>query len=109
MQAEDLHALGFVIVGLLLTSLADIETPDIKMPATDEDSIQRLLGDIFDKDLEQFRDYLDAEEGIWSNLVEWLDAEDGWTMLEGLWLAREQVAAGKPATARDLLQLPFFR
>jgi serine/threonine protein kinase len=109
MQAEDLHAMGFVFVGLLLTVLADLETPDMKMPATDEDSIQRLLGDIFDKDLEQFRDYLDAEEGIWCNVVEWLDEEKGWSVLEGLWLARETVAEGKPTTARDLLQLPFFQ
>lgn len=108
MQAEDLHALGFVFVGLVLTALADLETPSTKMPATDEDSIQRLLGDIFDKDLEQFRDYLEAEEGIWSNVVNWLDTEDGWKVLEALWLSREQVAAGKPITAQDVLQLPFF-
>ena len=100
--------LGFVFVGLVLTALADLETPSTKMPATDEDSIQRLLGDIFDKDLEQFRDYLEAEEGIWSNVVNWLDTEDGWKVLEALWLSREQVAAGKPITAQDVLQLPFF-
>jgi serine/threonine protein kinase len=106
--AEDLHALGFVFVGLLLTSLAELPSFDYKMPDTGEDSIQRLLGDIFDKNLEQFRDYVDAED-IWSNLVQWLDETDGWKMLESLWLARERAASGKNAqTAHNILTSSRF-
>jgi len=58
------------------------------MPATDEDTLQRLLGEIFDKDFEQFREYVEAED-IWSNLVQLLDESDGsgWKVLETLVLA----------------------
>ena len=81
-MAEDLHALGFVFLGLLLTSLAEIPTPQYKMPATDEDSLQRLLAEIFDKDFDAFREYVEAED-IWENLVSLLDENEGagWDLL----------------------------
>jgi hypothetical protein len=79
-QAEDLHALGLVFVGLLLTSLADVEGPNANLPATDEDTLQRLMTDIFEKDILQFREYVEAEE-MWENVVTMLDKLRGWELL----------------------------
>jgi len=113
-MAEDLHALGFVFLGLLLSSLAELPNPTAPMPATDEDTLQRLLGEIFDKDILQFREYVEAEE-CWVNLVELLDEDGGagWTVLETLFKAREKAAENKNSlqviTARGLLSNPFFR
>ena len=70
-----MHALGFVAVGMLLSSLAELKSPTDPMPATDEDTLQRLLGDIFDKDVSQFREYCAAEE-VWEPLVKLLDEND---------------------------------
>jgi hypothetical protein len=124
-MAEDMHALGFVFLGLLLTSLAELPesrasqsaasagVPPTAMPATDEDSLQRLLGDIFDKDFEQFREYVKEEE-VWDRLVELLgrDGGAGWGVLEKLMLAREKAAETKDSsqlfTIRGLLSNPFF-
>jgi serine/threonine protein kinase len=110
--AEDMHAVGFVFLGLLMTSLAEPKDPR-QMPATDEDTLQRLLGEIFDKDFDQFREYLEADE-IWSSLVALLDENDsaGWKVLETLVLAREKAAKNKDTdqlfTIRGLLSNPFF-
>jgi hypothetical protein len=112
--AEDMHALGFVFLGLLLSSLAEVPTAQYSMPATDEDTLQRLLGDIFGKDVKgEFRDYVEAEE-IWTNVVELLDQKEGagWTVLETLLLAREKATKNKDTsqifTVRGLLSNPFF-
>jgi hypothetical protein len=112
--AEDMHALGFVFLGLLLSSLAEVPTAQYSMPATDEDTLQRLLGDIFGKDVKgEFRDYVEAEE-IWTNVVELLDQKEGagWTVLETLLLAREKAVKNKDTsqifTVRGLLSNPFF-
>ncbi|KAL7571000.1 hypothetical protein ACA910_002622, partial [Epithemia clementina (nom. ined.)] len=113
-MAEDMHALGFVVLALLLTSLAEISSIDEPIPPTDEDSLQRLLGEIFDKDIkEQFREYVLNEE-CWSNLVELLDEKDGagWNVLDALLNAREKAAAAKSQdnliSVRGLLANPFF-
>jgi serine/threonine protein kinase len=112
-MAEDLHALGFVFLGLLLSSLAELPRADFPMPATDEDTLQRLLGEIFGKDVNQFREYVEAEE-VWSSLVDLLDENNGagWSVLETLFLAREKAAENKNSlkviTARGLLSNPFF-
>jgi len=105
--AEDLHALAFVYVGLMLTSLAEVPSVDFRMPPTDEDSIQRQLVNIFKKDMMDFREYISAED-IWSKVVDWLDQNEGWTMLESLWLARERVARNQGQTARDVLSNSKF-
>ena len=109
-MAEDLHALGFVVLTLLLTSLAQVPTPEYRLP--DEDALQRLLTDIFEKDMEQFRDYVEAEE-VWSSVVELLDKNEkaGWEFLESLLFARERVAkgGGELRMARELLSSPFLR
>jgi hypothetical protein len=117
--AEDMHALGFVFLGLVLTALADVPQSwnpkeQAVLPATDEDSLQRLLGEIFNKDVKgQFRDYVEAEE-CWTNVVALLDDKNGagWTVLETLICAREKVAANRDATQilsiRGLLSNPFF-
>jgi hypothetical protein len=113
-MSEDLHALGFVFLGLLLVYLADLPNADTPMPATDEDTLQKLLSEIFSQDFEQFRDYIEAED-IWSKLVELLDEKDGagWKVLETLFTAREKTAENKDSlnvvTARGLLANPFFR
>lgn len=128
-MAEDMHALGFVILGMLLTTLADIVTPSAQMPPTDEDSLQRLLGEIFEKDMGAFREYC-ADEEYWTKVVEILDGSDsdqseidsdgtaklgdGWELLEALMFARERVAENvkngtPPVTARMLLDSPFFK
>jgi hypothetical protein len=85
-------------------------------PKTDEHAKLYLLTLIYvlDKDIEQFREYVEAEE-VWSNLVELLDENDGagWKVLETLFLAREKAAENKNSlqiiTARGLLSNPFFR
>jgi hypothetical protein len=112
--AEDMHALGFVFLGLLLSSLAEVPTAQYNMPAVDEDTLQRLLGDIFGKDVKgEFRDYVEAEE-IWTKVVELLDDKNGagWTVLETLLLAREKATKNKETsqifTVRGLLSNPFF-
>lgn len=113
-MAEDLHALGFVFLGLLLSVLAELPSAQTPMPATDEDTLQRLLGEIFEKDVSQFREYVEAEE-VWSNLVDLLDENDGagWNLLETLFKAREKAAENKNnlmiITARGLLANPLFR
>jgi hypothetical protein len=113
-MAEDLHALGFVFLGLLLSSLAELPRLNYPMPPTDEDTLQRLLGEIFDKDVSQFREYVEAEE-VWNNLVELLDDNDGagWNVLETLFKAREKAAENKNSlqiiTARGLLSNAFFQ
>jgi serine/threonine protein kinase len=106
-MAEDLHALGVAVLGMLLSSLAEVPSPDYKMPDTNEDTLQRLLTDIFDKDMQQFRDYVEAEE-IWSSLVEYLDEYEGWDFLAALLLARENAAAEKSVSAQELLSSSRF-
>ncbi|KAL3897784.1 MAG: hypothetical protein SGARI_006840, partial [Bacillariaceae sp.] len=54
-MSEDLHALGFVFLGLLLVSLAELPTPNTPMPPTDEDTLQKLLTEIFSQDFDAFR------------------------------------------------------
>lgn len=112
--AEDLHALGFVFIGLLLSSLAEIPRQEYSMPPTDEDALQRLMADIFDKDMDEFRDYCEAED-IWSSVVSMLDENDseGWRVLEQMCFARENVvdnlASGQILTVDGVLSSPFFQ
>jgi serine/threonine protein kinase len=111
--AEDMHALSFVFLGLLLSSLAELPASNYTMPNTDEDTIQRLIGDIFDKDIRRFREYVEDEE-FWTKLVDLLDLNEGagWQVLEKLLLAREQAARIKDGelifTVRGILASPFF-
>jgi hypothetical protein len=83
------------------------------MPATDEDSLQRLLTEIFDKDFDEFREYVEAED-IWTNLVSLLDENEGagWDLLKSLCFARERAAENKDGfsvlSARVLLANPIF-
>lgn len=90
--AEDLHAMGFVFVAVLLSSLAEVPDAEYVTPPTDEDSLQRLLSDIFDKDMGEFREYCEAED-IWTGVVELLNENDaaGWKVLENMCFARERV------------------
>ena len=113
-MAEDLHALGFVFMGLLLVSLSELPTASTPIPSTDEDTIQKLLGEIFENDFDAFRDYVEAEE-VWSSLVNLLDDDGGagWDVLRTLFQARETAAENQNSlqivTARGLLSNRFFR
>lgn len=113
--AEDLHAVGFVFLGVLLTTLAEPPNENYQMPNTDEDALQRLLGEIFQNDIQAFREYC-AEEEIWDKVVALLDENDqaGWELVQKLCFARERVKEefGKDSlqliTARGLLSSPLF-
>lgn len=111
--AEDLHALGFVFLAIILTSLAEVPTVDYRLPETTEDNLQRMLGEIFDKDIKQFRDYC-IEEDAWTKPVELLDKNDGagWDLLQSMCFARERAAELQGSftvvTAQGLLSNPLF-
>lgn len=107
-QAEDLHALGLVFVALLLTTLAEVDGKKPNLPATDEATLQRLMTDIFEKDILQFREYMEAED-MWDDVVDMLDAMRGWELLESLCFAREKVKDGSVKTASELLSSAFFQ
>lgn len=127
-MAEDLHALGLSFLAMLFTTLAEPATVTAPMPPTDDDSWQRLFTEIFEKDMEQFRDYCSNEE-VWDSVVELLDRDDGagWDLLGNLLLAREKLSAwykggevnvsmggereggAKFLSANELLTHPFFR
>ena len=118
-KAEDLHALGFVFLALLFTTLAEPATLSAPMPPTDDDTWQRLFSTLFEKDIDEFREYC-TNEDVWDSVVELLDMEDGagWSLLGDLLLAREKVLlmsnsetnnAHELMSARGLLSSPFFK
>lgn len=118
-KAEDLNALGFVFLGLLFTTLAEPATLTAPMPATDDDTWQRLFTDIFDKDMFQFRDYC-ANEDVWDSVVRLLDKENGagWDLLGSLLLSRERLRdwynkgeenSIDAISASSLVSHPFFK
>ena len=84
-----------------------------KMPDTDEDSLQRLVTEIFEKEMDEFREYCSAED-FWSKLVNLLDENDGagWSLLREMCFARERAAENKEEfsvlTARGLLSNKLF-
>lgn len=118
-KAEDFHSLGFVFLSLLFTTLAEPATLSAPMPPTDDDTWQRLFSDLFNKDMDEFREYC-TNEDVWDSVIDLLDMEDGagWNVLGGLLLAREQVTEWSKGrmeedyeltTARTLLSSPFFQ
>ncbi|KAL7529015.1 hypothetical protein ACHAWF_002806 [Thalassiosira exigua] len=117
-KAEDLHALGFVFLAVLFTTLAEPATLTAPMPPTDDDTWQRLFSEIFERDMEQFQEYC-ANEEVWDSVVELLDTEDGagWDLLGSLLLARERAGEWYRAegmseglvSAKGLLEHPFFK
>lgn len=116
-KAEDLNALGFVFLGMLFTTLAEPATLTSPIPASDDDTLQRLFSEIFEKDMEQFRDYC-ANEEVWGSVVELLDKEDGagWDLLGSLLLSRERLRDWykqddrgiEVVSATGLISHPFF-
>jgi hypothetical protein len=118
-KAEDLHACGFVFLSMLFTTLADPATLSAPLPATDDDTLQRLFSDIFEKDVDELREYY-ANEDVWSEVVSLLDMEEraGWDLLGKMLLAREQVSdwyknsegdVDELTSAQKLLSHPFFQ
>jgi serine/threonine protein kinase len=116
-KAEDLHACGFVFLSMLFTTLADPATLSAPLPATDDDTLQRLFSEIFEKDIDELREYY-ANEDVWSEVVSLLDMEEraGWELLGKMLLAREQVSdwyksdedGVELTSAESLLSHPFF-
>ena len=107
-------ALSFL--AMLFTTLAEPATPTAPMPSTDDDTWQRLFGEIFNKDMVAFRDYCESED-VWDNVVELLDRDEGagWDLLGSLLLARERLSTWyndeeqtEPVSADSLLSHPFF-
>jgi len=117
-KAEDLHACGFVFLSMLFTTLADPATLSAPLPATDDDTLQRLFSEIFEKDVDELREYY-ANEDVWSAVVSLLDMEEraGWDLLGKMLLAREQVSGwyknsegdDELTSAQELLSHPFFQ
>ena len=115
--AEDLHALGFVFLGSMLSALAEVgpvASAARSVPPSDEDSLQRLLGDIFDGDFEGFREYA-LDEEAWSEVSDLLDENEGagWDLLRQMCGAREKAGkigddGGVMLSARGLLRNPIF-
>jgi len=71
--ADDLHALGYVLLEVLLSCVfADEDFPE--PPAADQDTLKRLYDDLFDRDVLRLRDYCDAEPA-WAPAVALLDAD----------------------------------
>ena len=108
---DDLNALGYVLLELLLSpALADDDLVD--PPAADQDTLKRLWDDIFDRDIAKLRDYADAEEG-WRNAVDLLDAKDGagWDLLATALNANDASKRSGLSflSARALLDSPFFK
>lgn len=116
-KAEDLHACGFVFLSMLFTTLANPATLSAPLPATDDDTLQRLFSEIFEKDIDELREYY-ANEDVWSEVVSLLDMEEraGWELLGKMLLAREQVSdwykndedGVELTSAESLLSQPFF-
>lgn len=108
------NSIGFVFVALLLSSLAEVPTANYTIPPTDEDALQRLMTDIFDQDMEEFKDYCEAEE-VWSSVVNLLNENDGagWDVLEKMCFAREAVVqnlvSGRILDANGLLSSKIFQ
>lgn len=120
-MAEDLHACGFVFLSMLFTTLADPATLSAPLPATDDDTLQRLFSEIFEKDVDELREYY-ANEDVWSAVVSLLDMEEraGWDLLGKMLLAREEVSDWykndsdeennvELTSAQYLLSHPFFQ
>ena len=108
---DDLNALGYVLLELLLSpALADQDEPD--PPIADQDTLKRLWDDIFDKNIDSLRDYADAEPA-WRNAVALLDASDGagWDLLATALNANDDSKRSPFSflSARALLDSPFFR
>ena len=80
-------------MALLLSSLAEVKNRNYAIPNTDEDSLQRLMSEIFEKDMLEFMEYCEAED-VWSSVVSLLNADNGagWDVLESMCFARENVA-----------------
>lgn len=103
---------------MLFTTLAEPATLSAPLPATDDDTWQRLYSDIFNKDMEQFREYCKNEE-VWEEVVGLLDQKDGagWALLGSLLSSRERLSdwynseerlLDEIVSADDLLSHPFF-
>ena len=113
---HDLSSSSFL--AMLFTTLAEPLTLTAPMPATDDDTWQRLFAEIFDKDMEQFRDYCQNED-VWEGVVKLLDEKDGagWNLLVILLCSRENLSdlykddergLDEVVSAAELLSHPFF-
>ncbi|CAM9812574.1 unnamed protein product, partial [Hapterophycus canaliculatus] len=81
---EDLYSLGYVFLELVFGAFCDVKS---KRP--DQNSLKRLLEDIFKGDFKAFKDYC-LTEPSWEPAVEVLDANqgNGWGLATALLQAR---------------------
>jgi len=113
MRADDLHALGYVFLELLLgASSSGVIGGPRSGPSTDIPSIKNLVEDVCEGDVRgRFRNYC-YQIPEWRDAVEMLDEADlaGWDLIQafvacGLKPSEEAV---KPITAQFLLLSPWF-
>ncbi|GAB4823864.1 hypothetical protein N2152v2_010910 [Parachlorella kessleri] len=80
-QKQDLRALAIVLLECLLSSLAE----GGPSPATSAEAIERVLGEVFQWDVNEFRQYC-ANEPDWGTAAAFLDDENkaGWLLIEAL-------------------------
>ncbi|CBN77912.1 ATP binding protein, putative [Ectocarpus siliculosus] len=86
---EDLYSLGYVFLELVFGAFCDDKS---KRP--DQNSLKRLLEDIFKGDFKAFKDYC-LTEPVWEPAVEVLDADrgSGWGLATALLQARGTAAS----------------
>ena len=114
-RADDLHALAYVFLELILCgSAASAPDADVSLQTRSADlqSLKRLIEDVFVGDVcSRFRQYC-MEESEWADAVILLDEEEGagWKLVQslvdcGLYPSSDAV---KPITARSLLTSSWF-
>ena len=126
-RADDLHAVAYVILELVLGSAAEPPPADPPpwgaaadagadagagaAPPSDLQSLKRLVEDVFSGDVKgAFRSYC-AEEAAWAAAVELLDEKEGagWDVLQRLVDCRDATSeAAKGVSAAELLESPWF-
>ena len=102
---NDLHGLGYILLEVFLASAAAQDAPDANTArSTELQALKRLVEDIYEGDMGQFREYC-AAEPAWSGAVEMLDEDEGagWALLQQLVDCRKGELAGS-VSAQSLLE-----
>ena len=117
-RADDLHALGYVLLELILGAsvadgAADAEISDVvPRPPPDLQQLKRLVEDVFEGDVcVGFRRYCE-EEPDWAPAVRLLDEGDraGWRLLQSLVECREASSErARDVSCAKLLESEWFR
>jgi len=113
--AEDLHAVGYVFLTVLLGALAEPksgEDPAGPLAMRSLQVLERQIEDVYQGDVSgKFRDSV-ASEPAWERVTEFMDRRRGWDFLETLLRAREAAASTGDSfsylTAGQMLNHPFL-